>query len=137
MHIRSLVGSVWAFGIVGLGANAHRAQPSLSTYDQVAKGKACNNGKVEAGQWDCDYRVGKSLRFSIAGVGTRDPAIVFAKSDIEGDYYGAFGVAHGCVIVWPGGVTNEAHPEGMMDIAFVSPRNGNVYHDWRACAGAK
>jgi hypothetical protein len=122
--------------LLSLSVTSPPLQPRLTTYDAVVSGKACNNGKVEAGQWDCDYHVGKSLRFTIAGVGTPDAGIVFNKSDIDGDYYAAFGTQHGCIIVWPGGTTNKANPQGVMDNAFVSPRNGNVYRDWRTCASS-
>ena len=110
-------------------------QPNESTFDVVTRGKSCTTNKADRGQLECTYRVGKNLRFSIAGVGTTDAGIVFEKSDIDGDFYGVYGLQHGCVAVWPGSasITRRDRPRKAIDLAFVSPKNGNVYHDWPAC----
>lgn len=100
-----------------------------STYDAVVAGMRC--ARQTSGQMDCEFHVGRSLRFVIAAVGHADAAITFMKVDFEGDYYASVGVLHGCVIVKP------AHPDvaaGTWDLAFVSPRTGRVYHTWQTCA---
>ena len=86
-------------------------------------------------QRDCQYRIG-SLRFTIAGVGTEDAAVSADKSDADRDYYFAFGIAHGCVIVQRG--KGSSQPRTAADYraalyAFVSPRTGLVYDDWKTC----
>jgi hypothetical protein len=84
------------------------------------------------GQLDCDYKVGHSLQFTIAGIGQDDAAITFFKVDFDGDYYATIGVLHGCVIVKPAHPT----PDSGLALAFVSPRNGKVYKDWPSCSEA-
>jgi hypothetical protein len=126
--------SAWIVGI-GLGAAVLSAQSSssrrLSTFDVVEKARVCSRSTIDPEQTDCEYRVGKALRFSIAGVGAVDAGIVFAKSDVDGDYYAAFGLQHSCVIVWPGAA---AVSPKVVDLAFVSPVNGRVYRNWSSCA---
>lgn len=100
------------------------------TYDAVVRGMVCT--QQPNGQLDCEYKVGRSLRFAIAGVGQDDAAITFFKVDFDGDYYASVGVLHGCVVVKPSHPTVE---EGIQ-LAFVSPRNGKVYKDWRSCSKA-
>jgi hypothetical protein len=97
----------------------------------------CTQSSVDRQQLDCEFRVGKSLRFGIAGVGLADAGIAFTKSDIDGDYYAAFGLEHHCVIVWPGSVTAKQSVGRAFDAAFVSPVDGKVYRDWRSCLAAK
>jgi hypothetical protein len=99
-----------------------------STYNAVVAGMRC--AQQGSGQMDCEFHVGRSLYFVIAGVGQTDAAITFLKVDFDGDYYASVGVLHGCVIVKPG------HPDpaaGQWDMAFVSPRTGRVYHTWQTC----
>ena len=100
------------------------------TYDAVVRGMSCK--QQSNGQLDCDYAVGRSLRFTIAGVGQEDGAITFFKVDFDKDYYATIGALHGCVIVKP------AHPtrETGLHFAFVSPRDGKVYRDWQTCGTA-
>jgi hypothetical protein len=119
--------------VISASVALSQVQIRATTYDAVVKGRTCTKGKVEAGQQDCEYVVGKGLRFSIAGVGAPDAGIVFSKSDIEGDYYAVYGLQTGCVAVWPG-KANNATP---LDLAFVSPRSGNVYRDWKTCSMVK
>jgi hypothetical protein len=52
-----------------------------------------------------------------------------------GDYYARFGVMHGCIIVARG--TRRPESENPFDFAFISPKNGRVYRDWRDCQAAK
>lgn len=95
-----------------------------STFDVVLKSKKCEIGRNQ--QTTCEFRLGNSLHFAIAGVGQSDASIVFMKSDFEGDYYASFALSHQCVIVFP---------KGVLDLAFVSPRTGKVYRTWPECRG--
>jgi hypothetical protein len=114
------------------------ATPQASaTYEMVQRSRVCTSNPVDSKQLDCEFRVGKSLRFGIAGVGLADAGIVFSKSDIDGDFYAAFGLEHRCVIVWPGATTSKQSPGRSLDAAFVSPVDGKVYRDWRSCLAAK
>src|SRR5258706_9198692 len=96
-------------------------QASASTFDAVVAGMHCEQNPM--GSLECEYRVGKSLRFGVVGVGDPDAAITFYSVSFDGDYYASVGVAHGCVIVKPGKMTELG-----AGFAFVSPRNGKVYH---------
>ena len=62
----------------------------------------------------------------LQGVFIQQPRIV----DVNGKYYGTFGILHGCVIVKNGMKNQDKNP---LDIAFVSPINGKVYKDWESC----
>jgi hypothetical protein len=106
------------------------ASVQRSTYDAVVAGMKCQQNSLDG--MECDYRVGRSLHFNIAGVGDEDASITFFAASFEGDYYGSIGVLHGCVIVKPGKAS-----ESLIDFAFVSPRTGKVYADWQSCRQAK
>ncbi len=114
-------------------ASGPKPAPS-STFDAVTAGRSCSQSTAEPGTMECQYRVGTSLQFTIAGVGLPDAGIAFDKSDRDGDYYAGFGLQHQCVIVWPGKATTDATPARVSDLAFVSPSDGKVYRDWAACA---
>ena len=104
------------------------ARPSfaqdVSTYDVVMSGKKCSE-QNSIQQLDCKYVVGKSLSFEISGIGMRDRGVTVYKSDFDGDYYISYGVGHGCVIV--------KNSKNILNLAFVSPKNGKVYKTWEAC----
>lgn len=117
--------------------SARAIQPPSTTYNVVEKARVCAPSAADPRQLDCDFRVGKSLHFAIAGVGLADAGIAFSKSDIDGDYYAAFGLEHHCVIIWPGATTIKQAPARWADLAFVSPVNGKVYRDWPSCFAAK
>lgn len=111
---------------------ASGATDSLSAYDAVARGSSCS--QFDAGQsgtqLNCEYTVGAGLKFDIAGVGEPDAGITVTHADgLDADYYFTYGVGHGCVIV--------KHGQGKIDMAFVSPKNGRVYHTWAECGSAK
>ena len=80
---------------------------------------------------NCEYRVGKSLRFSIAGVGQRDVVINFLKVDADEEYVASVAPLHGCVVVRP----TDAKADSTTNLAFVSPQDGRIYHNWNTCAG--
>ena len=98
-----------------------------STYDEIIKGKSCKewNQKI-----NCDYKIRDDFWLSLAGIGNPDTGVTFMKSDFNGNYYGTYGVMHGCVIVKTGTKNKTKNPA---DFAFVSPKNGKVYRDWQTC----
>ena len=104
------------------------AMAEVTTYDLILKGKQCVDGSNQ--QLDCDYKIGDDFHLSIAGVGQLDAGATFMKSNFNGKYYGTFGILHGCVIVKTGMKNIIKSP---LDMAFVSPKNGKVYKDWRSC----
>jgi hypothetical protein len=112
------------------GANAQS-----STYEAVLKGKSCklqSNGQTLS----CDYKVGTDLHVSIDGIGDPDTGITIFRSDFDGDFYVTYGTLHGCLIVKRGPKSYSdklSEPGGMLDYAFISPRNGKVYTTWREC----
>lgn len=98
------------------------------TYDDVIKGKSCKESGSQ--RLDCTYRVGRDLYIAIAGIGMPDTGINFYASSLKGDYYASVGVLHGCIIVTPGKSSGSSEDEGY---AFISPKNGKVYKNWRSC----
>jgi len=122
--------------LVTLLASATNA--AQSTFDVVVSGKSC---AMESRQEiHCEYKVGAGLHFSIENVGGLDTGITFLRSSFKGDFYAKFGILHGCVIVVPGPESRVPGaidgPGSFLDFAFVSPKNGKVYRDWRDCQGA-
>ena len=116
--------AVAAFAVPALG------QPS--THDIVVSGMKCRQNSM--GSLECDYRVGRTLHVNIAGVGDKDASIIFMASSFKGDFYASVGVLHGCVIVKPGETNKD---QGILDVAFISPRSGKVYNDWESCQQGK
>ena len=78
---------------------------------------------------DCEYKVGKSLRFLIAGVGQQDVVINFYKVDVDEDYFASVAPLHGCVVVTPA----SARSDTTSSLAFVSPQDGKIYRNWNTC----
>ena len=115
------------------------AAEGLSTYDIVSSGKVCKQNPSH--EFSCDYKVGNDLHFTIDGVGGDWTGITFLKSDIDGDFYAKYGMRHGCVIVRPGKKNwkkdDVSGPGSPSDYAFVSPRSGKVYRDWKDCKEAR
>jgi len=107
---------------------ASQSMAADQTYDNVIKGKSCKESGSQ--RLDCTYRVGRDLYIAIAGIGMPDTGINFYASSLEGDYYASVGVLHGCIIVTPGKSSGSSEEEGY---AFISPKNGKVYKDWRSC----
>jgi hypothetical protein len=100
-----------------------------SVYDATIRGASCKQNP--AGAMNCEFIVGKDLKIAMADVGASDTGISFIRSNYEGDYYARFGVMHGCIIVAPG--MRAPRPENAFEFAFISPKNGRVYRDWREC----
>ena len=96
---------------------------SESAYEALVAGKSCQEGKNQS--LSCSYKAGKSLLIEIAGIGSPDTGIAFLKSDYDGEYYGKYGLLHGCIIV------NSTKDIG--SFAFISPRNGKIYKTWQEC----
>ena len=119
------------------------AQEARQTYDAAVSGMNCQQNSL--GDMECNYRVGRSLHFAIAGVGRKDASIYFYEASMNGDYFALLGLSHGCVVVRPG-MDRQAPPgtskleqdwNRLSDLAFVSPQNGRVYRTWETCAEAR
>jgi hypothetical protein len=110
-------------------AQATKTAPSATTttYEAVVAGMACK--QLTSGRLDCEYKVGTSLRFVIAGVGQQDAVVSFYQVDPQGEYVAGIAPLHGCVIVRPA----QARPDSVANIAFVSPGDGKVYRNWNTC----
>lgn len=101
-----------------------------TAFAETVRGAVCKQDI--AGSRVCDYHVGRSLWFRIAGVGERDVGISFLRSDQTSDYYARFGPMHGCVIVAAGA---KGSPQAVAaPPAFVSPRDGRVFRTWKECS---
>jgi hypothetical protein len=68
-----------------------------NTYAAVMAGKECQESSDQS--LSCSYKVGESLHIEVAGIGSPDTGIAFLQSDIDGDYYGKYGMLHGCVVI--------------------------------------
>ncbi len=101
-----------------------------STYGVVRMGTECRQNSLA--DLECEYRVGESLHFIIAGIGEPDAGIEILESSSQGDYYAKFGLLHQCVIVSPG-----ARGLSPPDLVFVSPRTGKIHRDWVTCGDDK
>jgi hypothetical protein len=97
------------------------------TYDAVLQGMSCR--QQPSGRMDCEYKVGRSLRFLVAGVGQQDVVINFFKVDADDEYVASVAPLHGCVVVRPAG----ARPDTTSSVAFVSSQDGKVYRNWNTC----
>jgi hypothetical protein len=125
-------------------------------YDAVVAGKSCKKTSVDGDVSECSYRVGKSLHFTIFGIGYKGPesghqGVVFEKSDIDGDFYAGYDPKSGCIFVAPGSGEARARPAALAgarshpqialsslpEITWVSIKNGNVYRDDNECRLAK
>lgn len=104
------------------------AMADVSTYDLTVKAKQCKEGSNQ--RLDCNYKIGDDFHLGITAVGQSVAGVSFLKSDVNGKYYGTFGILHGCVIVKNGNKNRDKSP---LDNAFVSPINGKVYKDWESC----
>lgn len=124
--------------LIGIGlsmlSSASMAAESKTTYELVLAGKKC--AERDNQQLDCDYKAGTGLWISIAGIGLPDTAVAFMRSSFDGDFYGTYGIAHGCIIIKRGKKNKSSALEGPgspIDFAFISPRNGKVYRNWTEC----
>jgi len=118
--------------LVAVGPVTVEAQSTLALVNEVYAGRDCQR-QESINQLDCTYTVGEDLAFIIAGVGQRDASItVWRTVGYEGDFYASFGLLHGCVIVKPGSGNPAA--QRAFQMAFVSPRTGEVYADWETCS---
>lgn len=98
------------------------------TYDAVIQGMSCR--QQSSGRMDCEYRVGKSLRFTIAGVGQSDVVVNFLKVDVDEDFVASVAPLHGCVVIRPANTRADTTSQ----LAFVSPQDGKIYRNWNTCA---
>jgi hypothetical protein len=115
--MRSLIAALLAFAsTVPASAN----EPTL--VHRLEVGRLCERAQ-------CVFVVGRSLRFTLTGVGRPDGGVVFERSDSDGDFYASFGLSHGCIIVHNG----AARPPILTEVAFVQPRTGKVFSTWIDC----
>jgi hypothetical protein len=120
MRLINLIAFI-VFGVLPLESFAQ------STYEVVLKAKSCSEWNQ---QTNCDYKIGSSFWLSISGIGQPDTGVTFMKADFDGIYYGTYGVMHGCIVIKPGKANKT---KNLADFAFVSPKNGKVYSDWKTC----
>ena len=99
-----------------------------SLFLELKERQSCEYSSNATKQLNCTYLAGEKFKVSIAGVGQSDAGILFNHSIFGEDYYGKFGLLHGCVIVTSKNFT---------EMAFISPRDGNIYLDWNACANSR
>ena len=110
------------------GASAAAAR---NTYDAVVQGMSCR--QQTSGRLDCEYKVGKSLWFLVAGVGQQDVMVNFFKVNADEDFVASISPLHGCVVVKPSG----GRTDSTATLAFVSPVDGKIYRNWNTCASKK
>jgi hypothetical protein len=111
-----------------VSAQAPQGAPAANkTYDAVVDGMSCK--QQQNGRMDCEYKVGKSLRFVVNGVGQQDVVVNFFKVDADEDYYASVAPLHGCVVVRP----VVAKSDTATNLAFVSPQDGKIYRNWNTC----
>lgn len=103
------------------------APPVNTTYEAVVAGMACK--QISSGRLDCEYKVGRSLRFQITGVGQSDAVVNFHQVDPDGEYMAGIAPLHGCVVVRP----TQQRADSTGTAAFVSPHDGKVYRNWNTC----
>lgn len=108
---------------------AHAADKP-TTYEMVAAGKECKAGPGQT--TSCRYRVGESLDFIINGIGSPDTSIMFLKSDFDGDYYASYSLKYTCIVV-KGGLDKKRSAKRSPLVAYVSPKNGEVFNDRYKC----
>ncbi len=108
-----------------------RAQ-GQTTYDLVLAGMRCSRNS--RGDLECEYRVGRSLHFTVVAPGKPDGSIYFYSASIQGDYFAVVSISNGCVVVRPGQTAGKGR---QTDLAFVSTRDGKVYRTARDCSAAK
>ena len=85
--------------------------------------------QLQSGRLDCEYKVGNSLRFNIAGVGQPDAVVNFFEVAPQGEYVAGIAPLHGCVIIR----ASRAGTDSVASAAFVSPIDGKVYRNWNTC----
>jgi hypothetical protein len=74
---------------VFLAAASTAVGQGRTTRDAVVAGMKCVPNS--RGDMECDYRVGRSLHFSVVRVGTPDASIYFYAASFEGDYFAVVG----------------------------------------------
>lgn len=108
-----------------------RAENFSNENETVAAAQAGRKCGVDSlKQMTCEFKIGKSLQFSIVDIGNTFSGVTFFKSDWDGDYYASVGGLHSCVIVKPG----SQNPRSVLNhLAFISLKNGKVYEKWERC----
>ena len=116
------------------------AGEASTAYEDALAGKKCKIREFDQ-VISCEYKVGKDLEFWIYGIGGL-PSITFVKSNYQGDYYAVLNMGDGCITIRHGQSTDQemspleeldAVQSALTDRAFVSPKSGKVYKDWKSC----
>lgn len=118
--------------------NTSLSAVGVSTYELAVSGRTCKISDSSQ-SLECEYRIG-SLWFTISGIGRPDTGVTFMNSSFDDDFYASFGLMHGCVTIKPGHKVGNQEVLGagsLLDYAFVSPVNGNVYETWQECQDAR
>jgi hypothetical protein len=127
-------GSMAFAALLGFATIVAAADP-ITPFDAATKGASCKLN--QQGALECTYKIGRDLEFIISAVGEPDAGISFTRSNYKGgDYYATFGILHGCVVV-KHGERGLQDSKSASEYAFVSPRNGRVYREWRECQAAE
>jgi hypothetical protein len=136
----------WLLICLSAASGFASAQESVSgakapgAFNALIDGMSCR--QQSGGRMDCDFRVGSTLRFVVAGVGQEDVVISFMQADSVAEYVASIAPLHGCVVVKPVRAADAARASGLQasdsaaTYAFVSPRTGKVYRNWQGCLGA-
>ncbi len=72
------------------------------------------------------------LFLSVLGLPQKTSAATahFMKSNSAGKYYASYTSSHGCVMVMRGDYFKD---RDLLDVAYVSLKDGKVYKDWTSC----
>ena len=117
-------------GGLGLSLLQQKAAGNISTFQATKEGASCGPQWPNKYVTECEYRVGRALRFSIVGVGGTSPRVRFLKADSGSDYFASYSTGDGCVVVERG---EQGKTLLSFDKAFVSPRDGRVYRSRLEC----
>jgi hypothetical protein len=137
-------GPLLLFGLVTIGLLPSDLGCTEPAIEQVVEGRAYNalldSKKCKASSAQgitCTYSIGDELDFSIEGIGEFDVAVSFNYVSADSLYYARFASRPGCVFIQRKLRKSVDLSQAMSDLAYVSPRNGKVYRDWRECKDAQ
>src|SRR5688572_5918027 len=74
----------------------------LKLVERLNQSKKCHVFNDGSGELECAFSLGNDFKVVLASVGKEGTGIIFERSSFVGDYYGAVGVMHGCIVVRPG-----------------------------------
>jgi hypothetical protein len=102
-----------------------------STYERVLLGKKCDSEITRAQNFYCAYAIGDGFLIHISDIGKPGSTILFTNSNNKGDFFAAFQMRTGCVVVSPGQANESLRNK--LGYAWISPKTGKVYDDAREC----